>query len=147
MPRAPNTSILTHLWPCQRLLRLLLAFEALHLLDQPRNGSVVRWLSCKRAAAQGMEGAKIGIWCAHGEGQAKFPDSRVHQDVLAQDLAPVRCLSRLSLATTKADAKSKYSEAMHMAACTCLGLLPRLFYGSFTRHGCRQLQPSTSQTC
>ena len=43
------------------------------------------------ACVQGMEGAKIGIWCAHGEGQAKFPDAQVFQDVLAQDLAPIRC--------------------------------------------------------
>ena len=38
-----------------------------------------------------MEAAKIGIWCAHGEGQAKFPEAQVYQDVLAQDLAPIRC--------------------------------------------------------
>ena len=38
-----------------------------------------------------MEGAKIGIWCAHGEGKAKFPSAKVYEDVLAQDLAPVRC--------------------------------------------------------
>ena len=39
---------------------------------------------------QGMEAAKIGIWCAHGEGRAKFPSSQVYEDVLAQNLAPVR---------------------------------------------------------
>ena len=86
----------------------------------------------------------MGIWCAHGEGQAKFPDSRVHQDVLAQDLAPVRCLSRPSQATAIAVAEWKYKEALRMAACTYLGLLILLCYGSFTGRGCRQLQPSTS---
>ena len=46
---------------------------------------------CTHVCTQGMEGAKIGIWCAHGEGQAKFPEAQVYQDVLAQDLAPIRC--------------------------------------------------------
>lgn len=39
---------------------------------------------------QGMEGAVVGIWCAHGEGQAKFPDASVRTSVLQQGLAPIR---------------------------------------------------------
>ncbi len=39
---------------------------------------------------QGMEGAVVGIWCAHGEGQAKFPDDSVRTSVLQQGLAPIR---------------------------------------------------------
>ncbi|CAL5220912.1 g3007 [Coccomyxa viridis] len=48
---------------------------------------------------KGMDGAKIGIWCAHGEGRAKFPSSQVYEDVLAQDLAPVRYTDALGEAT------------------------------------------------
>ena len=42
---------------------------------------------------QGMEGAAVGIWCAHGEGCAKFPDPAVQHAVLEQGLAPIRCPS------------------------------------------------------
>lgn len=45
---------------------------------------------CACGCGQGMEGARIGIWCAHGEGLAKFPEAQVYHDVLAQDLAPIR---------------------------------------------------------
>ncbi len=40
-----------------------------------------------------MEGSVVGIWCAHGEGQAKFPDDAVRASVLQQGLAPIRCWS------------------------------------------------------
>jgi phosphoribosylformylglycinamidine synthase len=39
---------------------------------------------------KGMGGATIGVWCAHGEGQALFPDPAVQQAVLSGGLAPVR---------------------------------------------------------
>ena len=39
---------------------------------------------------QDMGGASIGIWCAHGEGRAHFPDSQVKDDVLQNGLAPIR---------------------------------------------------------
>jgi phosphoribosylformylglycinamidine synthase len=38
----------------------------------------------------GMEGATLGIWVAHGEGRALFPESGVLDRVLAEDLAPLR---------------------------------------------------------
>ena len=38
-----------------------------------------------------MEGARVGIWCAHGEGRAHFPDAAVQNTVLEQNLAPIRC--------------------------------------------------------
>jgi phosphoribosylformylglycinamidine synthase len=34
---------------------------------------------------KGMEGAHIGVWAAHGEGQALFPDNAVMQHVLSTD--------------------------------------------------------------
>lgn len=43
--------------------------------------------------SQGMEGATLGVWCAHGEGQAHFPDQSVLQKVESQSLAPIRCPS------------------------------------------------------
>lgn len=39
---------------------------------------------------RGMGGSQIGVWCAHGEGQAKFPSQEVHQRVMADTLAPIR---------------------------------------------------------
>ena len=39
---------------------------------------------------QGMGGASMGIWCAHGEGRAHFPDPQVKQTVLEGGLAPIR---------------------------------------------------------
>eukprot|EP00884_Botryococcus_braunii_P021812 jgi/Botrbrau1/8314/Bobra.0081s0003.1 len=39
---------------------------------------------------KGMEGARIGIWCAHGEGKAHFPDPEIKQKVLSSNLAPIR---------------------------------------------------------
>jgi phosphoribosylformylglycinamidine synthase len=39
---------------------------------------------------RGMEGATLGIWVAHGEGQALFPQPQILDRVLADGLAPVR---------------------------------------------------------
>lgn len=39
---------------------------------------------------KGMGGAKLGVWVAHGEGRAFFPDDAVKQAVLDQRLAPIR---------------------------------------------------------
>jgi phosphoribosylformylglycinamidine synthase len=39
---------------------------------------------------RGMEGATLGIWVAHGEGQALFPAPAILDQVLADGLAPVR---------------------------------------------------------
>jgi phosphoribosylformylglycinamidine synthase len=38
----------------------------------------------------GMAGATLGVWCAHGEGRATFPDPAVEAAVLAGGLAPIR---------------------------------------------------------
>ncbi len=39
-----------------------------------------------------MGGATIGVWCAHGEGQALFPNDAVRKHVLDKNLAPIRCV-------------------------------------------------------
>ncbi|CAO2816801.1 unnamed protein product [Amaranthus hypochondriacus] len=39
---------------------------------------------------KGMEGSTLGVWAAHGEGRAYFPDSDVLNSVLGSDLAPLR---------------------------------------------------------
>ncbi|KAJ0571705.1 putative phosphoribosylformylglycinamidine synthase [Helianthus annuus] len=39
---------------------------------------------------KGMEGSTLGVWAAHGEGKAYFPDQMIFDKVLSSDLAPVR---------------------------------------------------------
>lgn len=39
---------------------------------------------------KGMGGSQIGVWCAHGEGRAHFPDAQVKAVVAAGGLAPIR---------------------------------------------------------
>ncbi len=39
---------------------------------------------------RGMEGSRLGVWCAHGEGRAFFPATDILQEVLRQGLAPLR---------------------------------------------------------
>jgi phosphoribosylformylglycinamidine synthase len=39
---------------------------------------------------RGMENSVIGIWVAHGEGLAYFPDEKIKEKVLADGLAPAR---------------------------------------------------------
>ncbi|KAG6520153.1 probable phosphoribosylformylglycinamidine synthase, chloroplastic/mitochondrial [Zingiber officinale] len=39
---------------------------------------------------EGMEGGTLGVWAAHGEGRAYFPDDGVLDHVLKSDLAPLR---------------------------------------------------------
>ena len=46
---------------------------------------------------QGMGGASMGIWCAHGEGRAHFPDPQVKQTVLEGGLAPIRSTPAMML--------------------------------------------------
>jgi phosphoribosylformylglycinamidine synthase len=50
---------------------------------------------------KGMGGASIGVWCAHGEGQALFPDEAVRKHVLSSGLAPIRYVDPASSAATE----------------------------------------------
>jgi phosphoribosylformylglycinamidine synthase len=50
---------------------------------------------------RGMAGARLGIWVAHGEGRAYFPDPRIQERVLEEGLAPVRFLDDDGAPTTR----------------------------------------------
>ncbi len=39
---------------------------------------------------KGMSGSSLGCWSSHGEGNVHFPNSKILEDVLEQQLAPVR---------------------------------------------------------
>eukprot|EP00475_Leptophrys_vorax_P007216 TRINITY_DN14575_c0_g2_i1.p1 TRINITY_DN14575_c0_g2~~TRINITY_DN14575_c0_g2_i1.p1 ORF type:complete len:612 (-),score=-1.61 TRINITY_DN14575_c0_g2_i1:144-1931(-) len=39
---------------------------------------------------RGMEGTRVGIWVAHGEGRALFPSDSLFSSVLSSNLAPIR---------------------------------------------------------
>jgi len=41
---------------------------------------------------RGMEGTKLGVWVAHGEGRCHFPDPAVHERVKRDELVPMRYL-------------------------------------------------------
>ena len=46
---------------------------------------------------KGMGGSTVGVWCAHGEGKATFPDAAVREDVDAKGLAPIRSFTNTLL--------------------------------------------------
>ena len=56
----------------------------------------VRWVTVKIESntpsmmLKGMGGSVMGVWVAHGEGQAVFPDKKVLDKVEAKGLAPIR---------------------------------------------------------
>jgi len=50
----------------------------------------VRILSSPSIMLRGMAGSTLGIWVAHGEGRAFFPDTSILAGVIENNLAPVR---------------------------------------------------------
>jgi phosphoribosylformylglycinamidine synthase len=52
--------------------------------------STVSILESPSIMLSGMEGSVLGVWVAHGEGRAFFPDTDVYKRVVAEGLAPVR---------------------------------------------------------
>jgi phosphoribosylformylglycinamidine synthase len=52
--------------------------------------SAVRILDSPAIMLKGMEGSTLGIWVAHGEGRAYFPDVGMMQDIVGRNLAPIR---------------------------------------------------------
>ena len=50
---------------------------------------------------KGMEGARLGVWVAHGEGQALFPDPTILDRIESEHLAPVRFVDEDGGATEK----------------------------------------------
>ncbi len=52
--------------------------------------ATVKILSSPSIMLKGMEGSQLGVWIAHGEGRAYFPDKAVFDEVIAKNLAPLR---------------------------------------------------------
>ena len=50
---------------------------------------------------KGMEGSTLGIWVAHGEGKAYFPDNADQDYVLSNNLAPIRYVDDRSVVTSE----------------------------------------------
>jgi phosphoribosylformylglycinamidine synthase len=52
--------------------------------------STVKILQSPSIMLKGMEGSVLGIWVAHGEGRAHFPDPSILEKIVINNLAPVR---------------------------------------------------------
>jgi phosphoribosylformylglycinamidine synthase len=52
--------------------------------------STVKIIPSDSIMLRGMEGSVLGVWVAHGEGRACFPDKGVLDEVLEKGMAPVR---------------------------------------------------------
>lgn len=52
--------------------------------------STVKILKSPSIFLKDMDGSVLGIWVAHGEGKAYFPDPKIMKDILDKNLAPVR---------------------------------------------------------
>lgn len=52
--------------------------------------ATVKILPSPSIMLRGMEGSQLGIWIAHGEGRAYFPDREIFDYVLKKNLAPLR---------------------------------------------------------
>ena len=52
--------------------------------------SAVRIEESPSILLKGMEGSTLGVWVAHGEGQAFFPEKSVLDDIRSNNLAPLR---------------------------------------------------------
>jgi len=63
--------------------------------------TTVKVLENPSVMLEGMAGATLGIWVAHGEGRAFFPDRAMEEKVLDQGLAPVRYVDDAGDPTTR----------------------------------------------
>jgi phosphoribosylformylglycinamidine synthase len=61
--------------------------------------STVRIQESPAIMLQGMEGATLGIWVAHGEGRSLFPDQDVLERIERESLAPIRFVDDASNVT------------------------------------------------
>jgi len=59
----------------------------------------VKILKSPSIMLEGMEEAVLGIWIAHGEGKAFFPDTAVMKQVVEQNLAPIRYVDDTNMVT------------------------------------------------
>ena len=63
--------------------------------------TTVKILESPAIMLKGMTDATLGVWVAHGEGRAFFPDEAMERRVLAEGLAPVRYVDDKSKPTTR----------------------------------------------
>jgi phosphoribosylformylglycinamidine synthase len=63
--------------------------------------ATVRIMESPAIMLREMAGANVGIWVAHGEGRAYFPDPEIQERVLAEGLAPVRFVDDSGEPTTE----------------------------------------------
>jgi len=61
--------------------------------------SSVKILPSPAVLLKGMEGTSMGVWVAHGEGRAHFPEPTILTDVLRNGLAPIRYVDDANVAT------------------------------------------------
>ncbi len=61
--------------------------------------STVTILESPAIMLQGMSGSTLGIWVAHGEGRFHSPDSKVMDQILQKELAPIRFVDDQGLMT------------------------------------------------
>jgi phosphoribosylformylglycinamidine synthase len=63
--------------------------------------STVKILKSNAVLLKGMEGSVLGIWVAHGEGRAYFPDENILREVEEKGMAPIRYVDDDNEITTK----------------------------------------------
>jgi phosphoribosylformylglycinamidine synthase len=83
--------------------------------------STVKILPSPSIMLKGMEGSVLGIWVAHGEGRAYFPDRSVLKKVEEQQLAPVRYVDDSNEITMRYPFNPNGSEAAIAALCSLDG--------------------------
>ena len=80
--------------------------------------SSVKILPSPSIMLKGMEDSVLGIWVAHGEGRAYFPDRTILQKIEGQQLAPVRYVDDNNDITTKYPFNPNGSDAGIAALCS-----------------------------
>ncbi|MBS1111889.1 MAG: purL, partial [Nitrospirae bacterium] len=63
--------------------------------------STVKILKSNSVLLKGMEGSVLGIWVAHGEGRAHFPDEDILSEVEEKSMAPIRYVDDNNEVTTR----------------------------------------------
>ena len=63
--------------------------------------STIKILQSPAVMLRGMEGSTLGIWVAHGEGKAYFPETSILEKVKQEGLAPIRFVNDAGQVTTR----------------------------------------------
>jgi len=69
----------------------------------------------------GMEGSRLGVWVAHGEGRCFFPDKSILEEAQAQKLAPLTYIDPLGNTTERYPYNPNGSSCSIAALCTADG--------------------------